>query len=47
MNMSADVEHLKKIADRLRVDVIEMTSEAGSGHPGGSLSSADLMATAV
>ena len=44
MNMSADVEHLKKIADRLRVDVIEMTSEAGSGHPGGSLSSADLMA---
>jgi transketolase len=35
---------LKEIANRLRLRVIEMTSEAGSGHPGGSLSSADLMA---
>ncbi|MDO5861404.1 MAG: transketolase [Thermoplasmata archaeon] len=42
--MSApDCAELKAIADRLRVDVIEMTSAAGSGHPGGSLSSADLM----
>ena len=35
---------LKKIANTLRMDVIHMTSAAGSGHPGGSLSSADLMA---
>ncbi|MDO5852913.1 MAG: transketolase [Thermoplasmata archaeon] len=39
-----DASELKAIADRLRADVIEMTSAAGSGHPGGSLSSADLMA---
>ena len=35
---------LKIIANKLRTHVIEMTSAAGSGHPGGSLSSADLMA---
>lgn len=35
---------LKTIANKLRKHVIEMTSAAGSGHPGGSLSSADLMA---
>jgi len=34
---------LKARANRLRQDVIEMTAEAGSGHPGGSLSSADIM----
>ncbi len=34
---------LNKIANKLRLDVIEMTSAAGSGHPGGSLSSADIM----
>jgi len=34
---------LKVRANRLRQDVIEMTAEAGSGHPGGSLSSADIM----
>lgn len=42
--MTRSESDLKNIADRLRLDVIEMTSEAGSGHPGGSLSSADLMA---
>lgn len=43
--LARDEIELKKIANRLRLDVIEMTSAAGSGHPGGSLSSADLMAT--
>jgi len=38
------VEELEKKANILRMDVIEATSEAGSGHPGGSLSAADLMA---
>ncbi len=40
----SDPKELERIANRLRLDVVEMTSEAGSGHPGGSLSSADLMA---
>lgn len=38
------MEELQKMANKLRLDVIEMTTEAGSGHPGGSLSSADLLA---
>ncbi len=38
-----DPKELARIANILRLDVIEMTSAAGSGHPGGSLSSADLM----
>ena len=37
-----DAYELKRMADRIRMHVIEMTSEAGSGHPGGSLSSAEL-----
>ncbi len=41
---TSDVKELERIARRLRLDVVEMTSAAGSGHPGGSLSSADLMA---
>lgn len=45
MNMTVtDARELARIANRLRIDVVEMTSEAASGHPGGSLSSADLMA---
>ncbi|QHK18347.1 MAG: transketolase [Methanomassiliicoccales archaeon Mx-03] len=35
---------LEEIANRLRIHVVEMTTAAGSGHPGGSLSAADLMA---
>ena len=38
------LEELERKANLLRLDVIEATSAAGSGHPGGSLSSADLMA---
>ena len=38
------VAELEEIANRLRIHVVEMTTAAGSGHPGGSLSSADLMA---
>lgn len=39
-----DVRDLETIANKIRLHVIEMTSAAGSGHPGGSLSSAELMA---
>ena len=37
-------EQLKTKANELRLHVIEMTTAAGSGHPGGSLSAADLIA---
>ncbi|MCL2143033.1 MAG: transketolase [Methanomassiliicoccaceae archaeon] len=39
-----DANGLKRMANRIRMHVIEMTSEAGSGHPGGSMSSAELFA---
>lgn len=39
-----DSGELKAIANKIRIDVIEMTTAAGSGHPGGSLSAADIMA---
>jgi transketolase len=32
-------------AARMRYDIVEMIAEAGSGHPGGSLSAADIVAT--
>mgnify|MGYP000199917368 CR=1 FL=1 len=37
------IEELTKIAKRVRRDIIEMTAEAGSGHPGGSLSCTDIL----
>ena len=37
------VEELKKIANDLRKKVVTMVYEAGSGHPGGSLSAADYV----
>ena len=42
--MDYTIEELEKKANILRLDVIEATTAAGSGHPGGSLSCADLMA---
>lgn len=38
-----DIPRLKAIARELRMDVIRMLAEAGSGHPGGSLSAADIV----
>ena len=38
------VAELENIANKLRLHVVEMTYAANSGHPGGSLSAADLMA---
>ncbi len=38
------IEQLEVKAKQLRFDIIEMLGEAGSGHPGGSLSSADIFA---
>ena len=36
-------DNLIKIANDLRIDIVQMLAEAGSGHPGGSLSSADIL----
>lgn len=38
------IERLEGIARELRITDIEMISEAGSGHPGGTLSAADMIA---
>jgi len=38
-----DIDELKKIAAELRQDVVRMVYLAGSGHPGGSLSSAEII----
>lgn len=37
------IPELKKTANQLRIDVVRMLAEAGSGHPGGSLSSAEIV----
>ena len=38
-----DLEELERTANDLRVDIVKMVSAAGSGHPGGSLSAAEIM----
>lgn len=43
MNKRPDVEKLKEIARDMRVDILKMLTEAGSGHPGGSLSSVEIL----
>ena len=40
----AEIEELESKARVLRKHIIQMTCEAGSGHPGGSLSAADIVA---
>lgn len=41
---SVDVLEVAELARRMRCDIIEMLVEAGSGHPGGSLSASDIVA---
>ncbi len=43
--MKQTVEQLKQTAQVIRRDIVEMVYLAGSGHPGGSLSSADILAS--
>ncbi|MEM3852603.1 MAG: transketolase [Methanomassiliicoccales archaeon] len=40
---NASLEDLERIAREVRKDIIRETQAAGSGHPGGSLSSADIL----
>ncbi|MDI3298897.1 MAG: transketolase [Bacillota bacterium] len=44
LQTTLDVDLLRRRALALRRDVIRMLEEAGSGHPGGSLSAADIVA---
>lgn len=37
------IENLKAICKDVRADIVKMTAAAGSGHPGGSLSSVELL----
>lgn len=39
----AKLRHLKSVSLAIRQDIVRMVSEAGSGHPGGSLSIADIV----
>ncbi len=39
-----DLRELRKTANDMRIDIVEMIYEAQSGHPGGSLSAADILA---
>ena len=43
--MSKNVEELKSIAKTIRKDIVSMLTESCSGHPGGSLSAADILTT--
>jgi len=38
-----DVRELESVARRIRRDIVRMTAEANSGHPGGSLSCTDIL----
>lgn len=39
------VQTLRQVCARLRIDILEMITEAKSGHPGGSLSAIDMIET--
>lgn len=42
--METKIKHIKNKANEMRKLIIEMLAKAGSGHPGGSLSSTDILA---
>lgn len=42
--MAPKIDELRSIAQKMRVSIIEMLCEAKSGHPGGSLSSVEIVA---
>ncbi len=39
---SQEIDRLKKIAQQLRIDLVQMIAQAGSGHPAGSLGMTDI-----
>src|SRR5256885_7606274 len=38
------IADLKRLANRMRIEIVKMIGAAGSGHPGGSLSEVELLA---
>jgi transketolase len=42
-NLNLSIPELERMAKQIRRDIITMIATAGSGHPGGSLSSADIV----
>ena len=40
---SVSGDELKRIANRMRIDIVKMIGAAGSGHPGGSLSAVEVL----
>jgi transketolase len=45
MNVELNVDELQKLSNQLRLDVLEMIYKRQAGHPGGSLSAAEIVAT--
>ena len=43
--MEERIKELEQISKGIRRDVVQMISEAKSGHPGGSLSCVDILVT--
>ncbi len=43
--MIKNIEELKSVAKTVRGDIVSMLTESASGHPGGSLSAADILTT--
>lgn len=41
--MPESIDHLKRLATQMRIDIIRMIGAAASGHPGGSLSAVELL----
>ena len=40
---TAEIDELKSVVKELRRDIIDIIFEAGSGHPGGSLSEIEIL----
>ena len=45
MNAEKSIPEMQQIARKLRRDIVTMVARAGSGHPGGSLSSVEIVST--
>ena len=39
----ATIDQLSELASKMRMDIVSMIAEAGSGHPGGSLSAVEIL----
>ena len=45
MNDQISTPELQQVARKIRRDIVTMIGKAGSGHPGGSLSAVEILAT--